>query len=151
MDIRLRNIILCLVNKHFPSSNIGRKRVEAEFVLDELLRVLWTGCPWRSLRSTQSSYQTIHRISGMRQMSSLRLFQRWKTLETSPIPAITWTKNKRSQYAHHNYTVFKYDWMIGINGIISCKSRSSKVGSVHVVLILLGDICFCHNRNWRTG
>jgi transposase len=61
MVIRLRNIILCLVNKHFPSSNIGRKRVEAEFVLDELLRVLWTGCPWRSLRSTQSSYQTIHR------------------------------------------------------------------------------------------
>lgn len=61
MDIRLRNIILCLVNKHFPPSNTGRKRIEPEYVLDELLRVLWTGCPWRSLRSTQSSYQTIHR------------------------------------------------------------------------------------------
>ena len=61
MDIRLRNIILCLVNKHFPPSNTGRKRVEPEYVLDELLRVLWTGCPWRSLRTTQSSYQTIHR------------------------------------------------------------------------------------------
>ena len=61
MDIRLRNIILCLVNKHFPSSNTGRKRVKPEYVLDELLRVLWTGCPWRSLRTTESSYQTIHR------------------------------------------------------------------------------------------
>ena len=60
MDIRLRNIILCLVKKHFPASN-GRKRVEPEFVLDELLRMLWTGCPWRSVQTTHSSYQTIHR------------------------------------------------------------------------------------------
>lgn len=39
MDIRLCNIILCLVKKHFPASNTGRKRVEPEFVLDELLRI----------------------------------------------------------------------------------------------------------------
>lgn len=61
MDIRLRNIILCLVKKHFPSSNTGRKRVEPEFVLDQLLRILWTGCPWRSVQTTHFSYQTIHR------------------------------------------------------------------------------------------
>ena len=61
MNIKLRNIILCLVNKHFPISNTGRKRIEAEFILDELLRILWTGCPWRSLQTTRSSYQTIHR------------------------------------------------------------------------------------------
>lgn len=61
MDVRLRNIILCLVKKHFPFSNTGRKRVEPEYVLDELLHMLRSGCPWRSLRTVHSSYQTIHR------------------------------------------------------------------------------------------
>ena len=61
MDVRLRTIILCLVKKHFPVSNIGRRRIEPEFVLDELLHILWTGCPWRSLQTTRSSYQTVHR------------------------------------------------------------------------------------------
>ena len=61
MDQRLRNIILLLVKKHFPASSVGRKRVDPEFVLDELLHLLRSGSPWRCLRSSQSSYQTIHR------------------------------------------------------------------------------------------
>jgi len=61
MDLRLRNIILNLVKKHFPNSNTGKKRVCPSFVLDKLLYVLWTGCPWRALQLEKSSYQTLHR------------------------------------------------------------------------------------------
>lgn len=61
MDLKLRNIILCLVEKNFPQCKLGRKRVEPSYILDELLHVLWTGCPWRSLKSEHSSFQTVHR------------------------------------------------------------------------------------------
>ena len=61
MDLRLRQIVLLLVDKYFPRSNVGRKRAEASYILDELLYILWTGCPWRGLRSTECSFQTVHR------------------------------------------------------------------------------------------
>ncbi len=35
MDRIIRNIILIIVNKHFPYSKTGRKRVCPEFVLDK--------------------------------------------------------------------------------------------------------------------
>ena len=61
MDLRLRNIVLNLVKKHFPGFKSGRKRICPEFVLDKLLYVLWSGCPWRALQLDRGSYQTIHR------------------------------------------------------------------------------------------
>ena len=61
MDIIIRNIVLNLVKKHFPASTTGRKKVCPEFVLDKLLYVLWTGCPWRALPLDKASYQTVHR------------------------------------------------------------------------------------------
>ena len=49
------------MEKNFPQCKLGRKRVEPSYILDELLHVLWTGCPWRSLKSEHSSFQTVHR------------------------------------------------------------------------------------------
>lgn len=61
MNTILRNIILCIVKKHFPTSATGRKSTEPEILLDEMLYVLWSGCPWRALRSAHTCYQTVHR------------------------------------------------------------------------------------------
>ena len=61
MDIRLRNIVLLLVKKHFEPCNVGRKRIDPDLILDELLHILWSGSPWRALRSQSVSYQTVHR------------------------------------------------------------------------------------------
>ena len=61
MDIRLRNIVLLLVKKHFKPCSVGRKRVDPDLILDELLHILWSGSPWRALRSQSVSYQTVHR------------------------------------------------------------------------------------------
>ena len=63
MDIRLRNIILCLVNKHFPPSNTGRKRVEPEYVLDELLRVLLIAKKNVSMIQMESLHSRYTRLS----------------------------------------------------------------------------------------
>ena len=40
---------------------MGRKRVDPDLILDELLHLLWSGSPWRALRSQSVSYQTVHR------------------------------------------------------------------------------------------
>ena len=61
MNIVLRNIILCTVKKHFPTCKTGRKSTSADIILDELLHMLWSGCPWRALRCKGTSFQTVHR------------------------------------------------------------------------------------------
>lgn len=61
MNKILRNIILCTVNKHFPLSKTGRPATSAATILDELLHMLWSGCPWRALRCKDTSFQTVHR------------------------------------------------------------------------------------------
>ena len=39
----------------------GRPRVEARWVLEAILWVLWTGAPWKALPSEYPPYQTVHR------------------------------------------------------------------------------------------
>ena len=57
----LRRIVLLQVEKHFPPCRTGRKRLEADFLLDQFERLLWTGSPWRAMTSDAASYQSLHR------------------------------------------------------------------------------------------
>ena len=52
---------ICTVNTHFPLSKTGRRATSADIILDELLHMLWSGCPWRALRCKGTSFQTVHR------------------------------------------------------------------------------------------
>ena len=61
MDTRLKRIILLQVQESFETHTRGRKRMEPEKVLDEILYILWTGAPWRSLNAKGAShFQTVH-------------------------------------------------------------------------------------------
>ena len=60
MTIKLvKNVILLAAESKFPPKKVGRTRVQHEILLDQFLRVLTTGMPWRSLNGID--FRTAHR------------------------------------------------------------------------------------------
>lgn len=60
MDIRLQNIILCQIDRCFPPQTTGRPRTDHTQILTDIFHILWTGAPWRSLRSPVN-FRTVHK------------------------------------------------------------------------------------------